>query len=237
MTSGYDTSWVPSEGAPQTANIWPEGNYEGEFVGGKFIASALKGTPGIELTFNVHDAQRSSTIWISENAGAPAFDQLQAVGWDGNVASPGFSKIGSMIPLYMKHEEYKGKLKEQWRVSTLGTRAAPSASDPVINKFAARFKALAPPSVNGTAPAKPAPAPAPAPAAPKAPPPKAPPKPKSPPKPRAATMDEAWAYWVECKCEDSELFYATIEKVAGHADSEKLPPEQWATVAASAPPF
>lgn len=234
----YD--WVPPTEETQqpeaVVELWPAGNYEGTLKGGTLVSSQIKGTPGFEFKFDVNGHEKIVTVWISDAGAEIAIGQLKVLGWNGDMGKPEFEASGP-VSLYMKHDTYKGKTKEQWMVSTFERKAAPSASDPALARFAARFKSMAkappPPPPGKPSLASDASKPAPKPPAPKAPP--KPPAPK--PKPKASTMEEAWQVWLDAKCEDGELFYKQVEKTAGTTDTENVTAAQWADIAAAAPPF
>lgn len=255
MSSYPGQEWAPDSVAQPAAaaGLWPAGNYEGDFISGTLVSSQIKGTPGFELRFNVGGTEKIVNIWLSDAAAEIATEQLAAVGWNGNVAKPEFAVSGP-IRLYMKHDVYKGKQKEQWNISNFEAKAPPSASDPTLSRFAARFKnaiaakkAAPPPPRPMPPPMQPRPT-APLPAQAAAVPPKAPPRPapKAPAPPaavdipadrRATTQDGAWAVWVKANCEDAEMFYDAVERIANTNDPSIVTPEQWAQIANSAPPF
>lgn len=217
----------------QTASgLWPAGNYDGTLIDGTLVSSQMKGTPGIQLRFEVQNVEKIVNVWITDASAEIAVNQLEAIGWNGNMAAPEFSKVGQPCKLYMKHGMYKNKPKEEWQISSFTAKPPPAATDPMLTRFAARFKAkVSTPAPPPTRPTPPPPAAA----------------GKGPPPPKAAaskatTMEEAWAAWTKGdkpgdEDKTAELFYKQVEIVAGTTDTSNVTPEQWNSVAAAAPPF
>lgn len=246
MTGQHD--WVPTdtttdqlaEAVGQGPPLWPEGSYTGVFQRHQTTASGAKGTPGIQIFFGVNEREVQVDCWITEaTLAGMTGDQLAAIGWNGSYSDCEFDPP-AQVPLYMKHDTYKGKTRERWNISTQAKAATPAVVQAVDRACLVwKSKRATPPPAPGGRPLPPPAAPPRAAAPAKAP--AAPPKPPAPPKaPKAkpagpGTMDEAWAVWVECKCEDGTLFYGAIERVAGHADTDKLTAAQWSEVASLAP--
>jgi hypothetical protein len=218
-----------------------EGQYYGSLVGAETISSRIKSTPGISLKFRLDGdhGYADLVIWITEGGADIALRDLETLGWDGDFDHPKFSR-GEGVSLSLQYEragKYEGR--PQWRIGRAGG-PPPESSDPVLARFAARFKSRrqAPTPMSG-APmpvrrahgeaAPPAPPAPPAPARPPAPAPAAP--------PHASTLEEAWAVWQQAEAGDDVSFWAMVQAVAGHQDDARVTPAEWQQVASGAPPF
>lgn len=233
MSNWYDVP-APDDGAENEngknkASLLPEGEYAATFVEGEYFESFAKGTPGFALKFRLVDAPDRvvrAEVWISEGGAAITEAALRAVGWNGSLDAPEFSKAGEPMTLWMRHDTWKGKTREKWNVKTPRQAASPMQKN-MATMFAERFKSSAP------APAAPT-------AAPKA---SAPPKPPAskPPartkKHSASTLDEAWAAWAHAGYEDGTKFYEEVDKIRGERDIESVTADEWAQIAEKATPF
>lgn len=211
--------------------LWEAGSYVGRLVRHELVTSGLKGTPGIKLTFEVYGYEIDVHVWITDASADIAAEQLQAVGWNGDFVSAGFDPPDE-VPLWMKHEEYRGRMQERWSISTLERRPPPAPTDDALVRFAARYKNLskAPPAAPPGRPVAARPAAKPAPK----------PRPDAGPPPQPArSQKEAWAVWqASGAANDPDAFWDAVDDVAGvGADPESLTPEQWRQVADAAPPF
>jgi len=238
MSNWYDAP-VPDDAGEASGTskpaLLPEGEYAATFVEGEYFESFAKGTPGFALKFRLVDAPDRvvrAEVWISEGGASITEAALRAVGWNGSLDAPEFSKVGEELTLWMKHDTWKGKTREKWNVKTPRQVAGPAQKNMAM-MFAERFKSSAPaPAAPTAAPKATLPKP-PAKAA-------APAKPKAPPKPsvkRATTLDEAWATWAHAGHEDGTLFYAAIDEIRGERDIDALTADEWAQVEAKATPF
>lgn len=233
MSNWYDVPAPDDASSTNKPALLPEGEYAATFVEGEYFESWAKGTPGFALKFKLVDAPDRvvrAEVWISEGGAAITEAALRAVGWNGSLESPEFSKAGEPMTLWMRHDEWKGKTREKWNVKTPRATAAPAQKN-MASMFAARFKSNAPAPAAPTAAPKAATPPKPPakPAAPKAPPP--------PKKGSASTLDEAWAVWASAGYEDGTKFYEAVDEVRGERDIESVTADEWAQIAEKATPF
>lgn len=213
------------------------GTYEANLM--EAVLAEKDGKQQVVLEFDIigQNARRKVYLHLSEAAEEYTFDKLKRLGFNGHFEPDKMQFAnGDGATLSCKHEEWKGEMKEKWDVG--GGMPSPASMDK-IKAFGARYRA-----VTGTAPAKPAGAPA---APPKAAPPapsKAPPPPTQPADPTliAKDKDEAWSEWdrVMKGKATPERFYAAIEEVGegrGGIGESQFTPEDWNNVASMAPPF
>ena len=125
-------------GRPDTSGMWPEGNYTGKYLRFECGASMLKATNYIRIFFDVQGRHVESTVWITDANFDYADKQLRVCGWNLQYPDVDFDPP-ELVPLYMKHGEYKGKPKEEWRISTLGP--AKEADSNTMSRFAERSRA------------------------------------------------------------------------------------------------
>lgn len=95
------------------------GQYAAVVVGHTLEQSAVKGTWGVKVTYDVGDAgetcRMAGTIWLS-NAETAA-RQLEAIGWDVGADIERLSSepkllAGTPVMVTVRQEEYQGKLKD-----------------------------------------------------------------------------------------------------------------------------
>ena len=178
-----------------SSELFSEGDYEGTVDGGVYKESAQKGTPFMEVMFDIQGHKRPVAFYLSEKAEASSLERLRALGWNGEFEDAKFLNPGPHR-LTCKHEPgYKdqSKLQEKW--SYWGPPRTPNKD--FARTLAAKYKQSAPPPL-----AKPVTKPAPP-----------PPKPSTPPPPMvpiqepttilAKTEGEAWDYWVKKIPEDA----------------------------------
>jgi len=192
------------------SQIWEESNdYRGKPVSGRYTESKNKGTPGMEVCFEISGHKKHITFWLTEKSEERTMLLLKDLGFNGDFENPKFADIE--VSLQCKHEEYNGKMQERWAYwgEQQSAPLAPSAAKTLQAKFRSAVGNVPVPKPT-TAPVMPKPA-----GAPSAPP--APPVAKGPP-PRPATpatpaqllaTDEASAWaWVNAnrgKMTDDEL--------------------------------
>lgn len=137
--------------AYQGGGIIPEGQYLVQIIDTKEIRSTVKGTPGIECTFEVvggPDAGRKlwDTLWITQGAAGRVKWNLEAAGVpvpNGRLSIDPFVLQGKRVKVTVRHEQYEkdgetrtaAKVKS-WDAPTGGfspsAAAAPAASDSEI---------------------------------------------------------------------------------------------------------
>jgi hypothetical protein len=209
--------------------IWEESrDYRGKPVSGRYIESKLKGTPGMEVCFDIQGHKKHITFWLSEKAEEKTMRLLGDLKFNGDFENPAFGDVE--VQLECKHEEYNGKPQEKWSF-WVEQQAAPLE----ISK-AKRLQAMFKSAVGNVPVPKPTTAPVmPKPSAPPSAPP-APPVAKGPP-PRPAPLstpaqslatDEASAWaWVNANrgtMSDDDLNAKWIETVENVNPTK---PEGW----------
>jgi len=211
----------PSDDA---AGLWPPGDYIGRYVRHTCLPSALQGTPGIQIHFDVAGTGQEAQVdcWITEATLASLTgEQLAAIGWNGRYGPECSFGPPESVKLYVRHETYKNKLRERWAISTI--REASATTSQAANRACQLWRArrAAPTPVPATRPQAPPPA---RPAPPIQP---APPNPE----PIASTMDAAWSAWVAAGREKADEFWTAIEAVRPGGTAETLTADEWARVA------
>lgn len=237
---------------PGASALWPEGNYTGTFLRSNITASAQKGTPGIQLYFQVEGKQVCVECWLTEaTLAGMTGDQLRLMGWNGEYTEGAEFAPPDPVPLWMKHDTYKGAVRERWNISAKAAASPAAVASLDRARLLWKAKAAAPAPVPAAAPKAPprAAAPTPAKPAPAAKAPAPPPRPKAPkkpePKPEVApayepkpvtTLEQAWEHWVSVDCDDADAFWKAVETVK--PGSEDLSAAEWQAVADAAPiPF
>lgn len=215
--------------------LWEEGEYEAQPVSLCYKESAAKGTPYMEVSFNVDKQIKTVNLWLTEAAQSSTLNKLKALGFNGDFYESPAVDTTLKVTITCKHEEYNGKWKESW--SYWGSR-----SSPIDKAKAAQLSAMYR-AVGGTVskPAPKAPAPAPAPKAPAAAPAPARPTPKPPaPAPSeeivASNANEAWDYWCKNHPEEArdEAWVNTIRQFGDKTgDESKVTPKEWNDIAKS----
>lgn len=226
--------------------LWPEGNYEGTYLRHEFGASSSKGTEYLRIWFDVQGAEKAVDLWLTDGCFVMNQKRLSALGYRG--VWPDIEFSASPVGLYVKHEMYKGRIRERWDISTL---AAKSPDQSVMARYFARLQnAMAQQPPTPAAPPAPPPRGVPAKAAAKPSAASAPARPSAaPPRPAAAPaakeaavvtdQDSAWAAWVEelgDKC-DAAAFWSAVDAQRGNREVEEMTAKDWAEVAAACPPF
>lgn len=130
----------------------PEGQYQGNVVKAEW-GSTSSGNPQIVVNFSLAEGV-SRTVYIVVNdktmgyneEGKPRISQqaLNTLGWNGD-DPPTFQNTEG-VPLWMKHDEWQGKVKEKWQVSGGSFGGAKPAQD-VISRVQSQWRAT-----NGAAP-------------------------------------------------------------------------------------
>ena len=225
---------IHGDGAPAAVKpgLWPEGTYRGKYIEHVCAASNTKGTPGIQITFEVDGKRVTVDCWITgATLAGMTGDQLAVLNWNGEYDGPDTKcefNPPEVVRLWMKHDTFKGKTRERWNISANAKPVTPEKLASVSNACAA-WKGSRPPPANGeTAPPK-----APPRASTKAP----PPPPKKTEKPSATNQDEAWALWVTTGNDDGEKFWAAVDKIAPGKDPADVTPEEWSKVVEVVLPF
>lgn len=168
-----------------------------------------KGTPYMEVTFNVDGHSKTAKFWMTERSIDSTLIRLKDLGFNGNFDSPQLTRT-TPVRLSCKHNEYNGKWYEEW--TFWGDKQAASPIDrSKAAQFAAQYK-----NVVGHQVASPAPTPRPTtPPAPKIPTPAPAPVPADPTK-VAKDEQSAWEYWVN-KTTDEKLrnegWLATVAEI------------------------
>lgn len=238
----YDT---PQTDTQAPAGLCPEGEYQGVFLSHKCTASALKGTPCIEVDFDVQGHIKQVQMWITEGglAGMTG-DQLAHLGCEGVYPDVAFNPPNP-VTLYCKHEEYKGRMRERWNVSLprAANDNASAAAARAMKLWAARRGVQPAPTGRPTVPAITAPAPR---AAVSPPPPKAPAPPPPPPKVADAApvtdVNSAWAAVSSVDPDGTKLWAAITAARDGSEGTPqeiaaKLTPAEWEAIVTSINPF
>lgn len=230
-----EPAYQTAEEAAGTSGLWPEGNYTGKYLRHTTNASAVQGTPGIQVYFEVNEQERCVEMWVTPaTLDGMTGDQLAALNWNGEYPNVEFDPPAE-VGLWMKHDTYKNKTRERWNISTVSKAAAPEKLQS-LSRACDVWKAK-----RTSAPAAPAAAPKPPPKSPPKPAGKAPPPPKKPdPIPRTATnQEEAWQVWLDAKADKDggAAFWETVKSVCGHQDAERVTEEEWGLIAGNAPPF
>jgi hypothetical protein len=154
----------------------------GAYCGTIHMASATessKGTPCISVVFEITDEardgqwvavpqrfKRTVDLWLNDNSWPYTKRKLEVLGFNGDFASPSFSK-GTDVSLLCSHEVYEGRGREKWELAEMAPREIKPLDQAKVHLFAARWTAetqqqAAPkgkPSPPSRAPVKAAPAP------------------------------------------------------------------------------
>lgn len=180
------------------SQVWEEGKYPAKPLSGRYIESKQKGTPGVEVTFDVMQHKKTVTMYLSDKSEERTMRLLADLGFNGDFENMAFAD--KEVELSCKHEDYNGKTYEKWNY--WGEQQAAPIDISKAKSLTARFKSVAGPAVPKptTPPVMPkAPAPPSAPPAPpvaKGPPPRVPVKaPESPAQMLATDEASAWAWW------------------------------------------
>lgn len=217
-----------------------EGNYQG-WVESVATTTSGRGNPQLEIRFCIDEGTRRTIFLSLTDAAREKFVDgvLEQIGFNGDFANPTIAQEfydDYKLEVYCKHEEYDGKTRERWAISS-GDFQNEAAGDDVIARLNASWRATHKPE-------RPAPAGKPsAPPAPKTPPAKTPP-PKAPPaKSKQFGKDEAWTTIKDkigaTREIDVEEWHATIASVAG-GNEDKFGEAEWRQVVENylaLPPF
>lgn len=227
------------------AGLCPEGEYQGTFLSHKCTASAQKGTPCIEVDFDVQGHIKTVQLWITEGSlSGMTGDQLAHLGCSGEYPDVTFNPPNP-VALYVKHEEYKGRWRERWNVSLprAASEGSTTAAARAMKLWAARRSAQPAPTGRPITPTIAAPSPRPA-AAP--PPPKAapPPPPAAPAFDIATVVDANSAYAAIASVDpDGSKFWAAVAAARDGSEgtpqeiAAKLTPAEWQALVQSVHPF
>lgn len=179
------------------SQLWEESNeYRGKPVSGRYTESKNKGTPGMEVCFDIQGHKKYITFWLTEKAEDRTLRLLGDLKFNGDFENPAFGDIE--VKLSCKHEEYNGKPQERW--AYWGEDQAAPLEISKAKTLQAKFKSVVgnvPVPKPTTAPVMPKPAGAPsappAPPAAKGPPPR-PAAPATPAQLLATDEASAWAW-------------------------------------------
>jgi hypothetical protein len=120
---------------------YSQGSYKGVIIQQGFTTSREKGTLSFDIVVTVKEkidpitmegspvteARRTINHWITPTnlePGKPTYEAFKAIGVYGEFedydpANPNHRSLaGTEVKLYCKHEEYQGKPKERWMIST-----------------------------------------------------------------------------------------------------------------------
>lgn len=231
--SVYDESTLAPESGGRRGRVemWPEGNYKGVYLGYEF-GTANSGTPFIEYRFDI-DGKRVITVtdYLTPNNKKYVEERMAVLGVSGTYPNLSFAPSGP-VPLWMKHEEYKGKVRERWSISTAARKPPNPSAIADFFGVSVAAPAIAPP---------PRPTPTP------------PPRPTGPARPlspadkaaeedrvrldAAKDLNSAWAVWVARGYNDDDGTARFRKEIDDRGGEKALTPEQWRAVAESCPPF
>lgn len=212
------------------SDLMPEGQYQGDVIGAEF-GQTSNGNLQMAVKFNIAEGvNRTVYLTMNENTmgtndeGKPRIcqSQLDALGYNGD-DPPTFANPNG-VQLYMKHDEWNGKRKEKWNVSSGGTPMTPASPDQ-INRFKSQWRAL---KGAGPKPASAASAP------------KAPTRPTSAPaKPKAQDADSVFQLWASGREKAKKAigesdWFEFCKSVIGNDDTDKYTPGDWQKVAEAA---
>lgn len=184
-----------------------------------------KKTPQMCLVFDIgHGESRNVLLYLSDAAEEYSIETLQKLGFNGDFKDPKFREdvytVG--IDLFCKHEEYDGKVRDKWQISTGGWK--PDAAPPdLVSRMNARWKAKAgvAPRPSGS-PSKPPARNGPA---------------GGPPK-KGMSEEECWAVWLREFSGDPDekrdaAYWEAVEKIG--KPIENFTPTDWASLAKMCP--
>lgn len=200
--------------------IWEAGNYQGDLVDVAMDTSPEKGTPSINLTFDVKGNRVTVYKYLSEGAiEYTERDLHDALGFNGNYENPTPADFSNTkdVGLYLEYEDYQGEQKARWNLSRPRRPATPPGRD-VIARLKARYQ-----NKFGNKPAS------------ATPPTSAPPPSSPPPSGETWTKQRAWDQWQKDANNkaDAERWADVIRKVSeksGRAE-EAFTSDDWKEVA------
>lgn len=231
------------------SGLCPEGEYQGVYIKHTCTASAQKGTPCIEVDFDVQGHIKTVQMYITEaTLTGMTGDQLAHLGCSGEYPDVTFNPP-EVVSLYVKHEEYKGRWRERWNVSLprAASEGSATAAARAMKLWAARRGAQPAPTGRPVTPTIAAPSPKPpALRAAVAPPPPAAPAPP-PPAPKhdlAAVIDANSAYAAIAHVDpDGTKFWAAVAAARDGSEgtpqeiATKLTPAEWQRIVTEIHPF
>lgn len=95
------------------SQLWEESNdYRGKPVSGRYTESKNKGTPAMEVCFEISGHKKYINFWLTPACEERTFKCLHSLGWNQDFENPKFADIE--VPLQCKHGEYNGKPQENW---------------------------------------------------------------------------------------------------------------------------
>jgi hypothetical protein len=119
--------------------FYNEGPYEGEVTKQSLGVTGEKNTPAFILTCRIvgkigpdgvsyqvdAEYERTLYLYLTEKTKDFTLEKLKVLGFNKSslkFLSPDVSGyvnfVGNVVPLYCKHEEYNGKMREKWSIST-----------------------------------------------------------------------------------------------------------------------
>lgn len=216
------------------SELMAEGQYQGDIIGAEFgqtsngnLQMAIKFAIAEGLNRTVYLTMNENTMGMNEE-GKPriAQSQLDAIGYNGDDPPTFANNTG--VQLYMKHDEWNGKRKEKWNISSGGAPMTPASPDQ-INRFKSQWRAL---KGAGPKPATAATAP------------KAPARPTSAPtkaagKVVATDADSVFKIWAAARDKAKKPIADTdwfdfLKSVLGSDDFETFTPADWQKLADAA---
>lgn len=120
----------------------PEGDYQVNVECLVYGLSGGKGTEQMEVRFYVDEnTRRSAYLYFTDATEDQSMQQLADLGWDGDTKEPKIDEkyyTEYCLPMRCEHEEYKGQMRERWRLPGLG--GGKPAPDDVASRRAATFR-------------------------------------------------------------------------------------------------
>lgn len=132
-----------------------EGNYWGVLVSGVTCLSQSKKSPQIMVTFSITHADDGNGGWtqiqpterniylsLTDAARPYSEDKLEALGFNGDFANPGFSQDATTkgVGLLCKREIYNGKDREKWDLASWGVKETELAPSDIVRMLNAQWR-------------------------------------------------------------------------------------------------
>lgn len=197
-----------------------------------------KNTPLFTLTFDLGEGLTRSVFLFMSDAAAPYTEEaLDKLGWNGDFDNPRVRDdiYSEGISLYLKYEEYDGKPRERWNISTGGWKPSAAPAD-VKARLAARRRATKGPQPSRPSTPPPKSKPAPTPTTPTS----GPPTDGPPADTAQYTKEGAWECWkqaAENGVPDTARWKLVVTEIGSGKPTAQMTSEEWNKVAAKAIPF
>ena len=216
----------------QRDQLFGEGDYDSNPESIRYTESSKKGTPAMEVIFNVSGHKKKVMLWLSDAAQARTLTALGTLGFNGDFAAPTIDSTLT-VQVTCKHAEYppgSGSWKEEW---TYWPQPVVNLDRSAAAKYSALYKSTTPAAPKPAR--KPTPPPAAKPVAPKPPAPR-PSAPAPEEKPVVAKdSDSAWAYWCKQVADDDERSNNWTETISNMGKPEaSFTADDWNKVALAA---